>query len=55
MGSAPQYLPLDEFRSVDQSATDKVNVRNIGLEMSFDTLMLLPIQDGHEVSISFTF
>jgi hypothetical protein len=54
-GSAPQYLPLNEFRSVDQSATDKVNVRQIGLEMTYDTLMLLPIENGHEISLSFKF
>lgn len=54
-GSAPQYLPLSEFRSVDQSATDKINVNDVGLEMSHDTLMLLPIAEGHEVTISFGF
>jgi hypothetical protein len=54
-GTAPQYLPLNDFRSVDQSATDKVNVNAIGLEMTYDTLMLLPIGEGHEVTISFKF
>lgn len=54
-GAAAQYLPLNDFRSVDQSATDKVNVKNIGLELTYDTLMLLPIQNGHEITISFKF
>jgi hypothetical protein len=54
-GAAPQYLPLTEFRSVDQTATDKVNVRSINLEMTYDTLMLLPIENGHEITISFKF
>lgn len=55
MGSAAQYLPLNDFRSVDQSSTDKINVNAIGLEMTYDTLMLLPIEEGHEVTISFKF
>lgn len=54
-GSAPQSLPLTEFRSVDQTSTDKVNVNNINMDMDFDTLMMLPIQDGHEITISFKF
>ena len=54
-GSAPQYLPLTDFKSVDQSADDKIVVRDLNLEMSYDTLMLLPIEDGHEVTISFGF
>ncbi len=54
-GSKPDYLPLDDFKSVDQSATDKIEVRGIELEMAYDTLMLLPIQNGHEITISFRF
>lgn len=55
VGAAAQYLPLNDFRSVDQSSTDKVNVKDIGLEVTYDTLMLLPIQDGHEITISLKF
>jgi len=54
-GSAPQYLPLTEFRSVDQTSQDKINVNAIGLEMAYDTLMLLPVDNGHTVTISFKF
>ena len=54
-GSAPQYLPLNDFRTVDQSSTDKINVRNIQLEMDYDTLMLLEIAEGHEITISYQF
>lgn len=54
-GAAPQYLPLNDFLSVDQTSTTKVNLRNVGLEMTFDTLMLLPIQTGHEITIAFRF
>jgi len=55
IGSAPQYLPLSEFRSVDQTSTDKINVNQIGLEMAYDTLMLVPVLTGHTVTISFKF
>lgn len=55
IGSASQYLPLTKFRSVDQTATDKVNVRNLQLELDFDTLVLLPIPDGVTMSIEFNF
>lgn len=54
-GSAPQFLPLNRFRSVDQSSTDKVNVNNLNLEMTYDTLMLLPIAEGHEVTLDMIF
>lgn len=54
-GSAPQYLPLTEFRSVDQTSQDKINVNQLGLEMAYDTLMLLPVENGHTVTVSFKF
>lgn len=55
IGSASQFLPLSEFRSVDQSADDKINVDGLQLEMTYDTLMLLPIENGIEYTISFKF
>lgn len=54
-GSKPDYLYLTDFKSVDQSANDKINVRDINLEMDFDTLMLMPIAAGHEVTITLIF
>lgn len=54
-GSKPDYLPLSRFKSVDQTATDKIEVKGVELEMAFDTLMLLPIPNGCEVSIDLIF
>jgi hypothetical protein len=54
-GSKPDYLYLTDFKSVDQSANDKINVRDLNLDMDFDTLMLMPIAPGHEVSITLIF
>lgn len=54
-GSKPDYLYLTDFKSVDQSANDKINVREINFDMDFDTLMLMPILPGHEVSITLIF
>jgi len=54
-GSKPDYLPLTDFKSVDQSANDKINVSNINLELDYDTLMLMPIAAGHEVTLTFRF
>jgi hypothetical protein len=54
-GSKPEYLPLGDFKSVDQSATDKIEVKGVELEMAYDTLMLLPVATGHSVTISFRF
>jgi hypothetical protein len=54
-GSKPDYLYLTDFKSVDQSANDKINVRDLNLEMDFDTLMLMPIGAGHTVSITLIF
>lgn len=54
-GSKPDYLYLTDFKSVDQSANDKINVRDLNLDMDFDTLMLMPIAPGHEVTITLIF
>ena len=54
-GSKPDYLPLSRFKSVDQSATDKIEVKGIELEMAYDTLMLLPLPNGVEIAIDFQF
>jgi hypothetical protein len=55
IGSLAQYLPLNDFRSVDQISTDKVNINAVGLEMAYDTLMLLAIPTGCTTTISFKF
>jgi hypothetical protein len=54
-GSAPDYLYLTDFKSVDQSANDKINIRNINLEMDFDTVMTMKVNPGHTVTITFLF
>lgn len=54
-GAASDYLPLSEFYGVDQTSTSKINLRNVGMEMTFDSLMLMPIENGHEVTIAFKF
>ncbi len=54
-GSAPQYLQLTDFMSVDQTSASKINVNQLGLEMAYDTLMLLPVANGHTVTLSFKF
>jgi len=54
-GSASQYLPLSDFLSVDQQSSNKINITGINLETMFDTLMLLPIDNGHELTISMRF
>ena len=54
-GSASQYLPLSDFLSVDQQSTNKINITNVNLSMMYDTLMLMPIQNGHTLTVSFRF
>lgn len=54
-GAASDYYPLQEYKSVDQTATDKVNLREINLPLTYDTLMLLKVQSGHAVTVSFGF
>jgi len=55
LGSLAQELSLNDFKSVDQFSTDKVNINAIGLEMAYDTLMLLPIPSGCTTTITFKF
>lgn len=54
-GAAVQYLSLSDFRSVDQQATDKINVNALDVDLDFDTLMLIPIPDGVTVTLTFRF
>jgi len=54
-GSAPQYLQLSDFKSVDQQANDKIVIRNIDMELAFDTLMLMTIANNRTVTFSFKF
>lgn len=46
IGPLSQDFSLSEFRSVDQIAVDKINVLRIGLELAYDTLMLVPVPTG---------
>lgn len=55
LGSLAQELSLNDFKTVDQFSTDKVNINAIGLEMAYDTLMLLPIPTGCTTTITFKF
>lgn len=54
-GAASEYIALQDYKSVDQTSTDKVNVRELNLPLTYDTLMLLKVQAGHTVTISFGF
>lgn len=54
-GSPSQYLPLTDFLSVDQQSTNKINITGINLELMFDTLMLMPVENGHTLTVSFRF
>ena len=54
-GSAPREFSLSEFKGVFQSATDKVSITNLNLMLKYDTLMLMPIANGHVVTITFKF
>ena len=54
-GSRPDYLSLGDFYSVDQSSSSKINIRDMNLDLDFNTLMTMPIDAGHEVKITFIF
>jgi len=54
-GTGSQFLPLSDFLSIDQQATNKIVIPNVNLSMMFDTLMLLPVQAGHILTISMKF
>lgn len=55
VGAGSQYLPLSEFLSVDQQSSTKINIYGVNISMMYDTLMLLPVQDGHSLTISMRF
>lgn len=55
MGSPSQYLPLTEFMSIDQKSENKININGINLSMMYDTLMLLPIDNGRTLTLSMKF
>lgn len=55
IGSLSQEINLNLFKSVDQFSTDKVEVKNVNIEMAFDTLMLLPVPTGCTTTITFQF
>jgi hypothetical protein len=55
IGSLAQEISLNEFKSVDQYSTDKININAVGLEMAFDTLILLPVPTGCTTTITFKF
>ena len=55
IGSLAQELSLNDFKSVDQISTDKVNINALGLEMAYDTLMLLPVPTGCTTTVILKF
>ena len=55
IGALAQELSFNEFKSIDQQATDKININGIGLEMAFDTLCLLPVPTGCTTTITLKF
>ncbi len=54
-GSSWKYLTFNTFRSVDQTATDKIVLKGVNIEMGPDTLMLFTIDTGRTVSFTFEF
>lgn len=54
-GSNVAYLPMYDFKDVNQYSNNKIVIPVGNLEMNFDTLMLFPIPDGRTVTISFKF
>lgn len=55
IGSLAQELSINGFKGVDQFSTDKVVIPNIGLEMAYDTLILMPVPTGCTTTITFKF
>ncbi|MEI6565284.1 MAG: hypothetical protein WCR20_01295 [Verrucomicrobiota bacterium] len=54
-GAGSDYLPLTDFLSIDQKSENKININGVNLGMMYDTLMLLPINTGHTLTISMKF
>lgn len=54
-GDNVEYLKLNKFLSVDQSSTSKIVAADLQLDMSAETLMLLPIDAGRTVTLTFNF
>lgn len=54
-GSQPAYIPLVALRDGMSNLNDVVSLDGEGLVIGFDSLMLLPILDGHELTITFWF
>jgi len=54
-GSAPLYLDMQGIKSLDQQDDKRIILRNLNLEMAFDTVMLMPIPNGRTVTITFNF
>ncbi len=55
IGSLNQELALNDFKSVDQYSTDKINLNNVNIEMAFDTLILMPVPTGCTTTVTFKF
>ncbi|MEI7736863.1 MAG: hypothetical protein WCI49_15450 [Ferruginibacter sp.] len=54
-GSTPTYIPLVALRDGMSNLNDVVNLDGEGLTLGFDTLMLVPILEGHQLTITFWF
>jgi hypothetical protein len=55
IGDTTQTMYLSEFYSIDQSSTSKINVNAMNLALDYDKLILLPIQNGHEITFTMKF
>lgn len=54
-GSKIEDLTLSEFYSVDQFSENKIVIKNLALEMAFDTLMMISIDTGRDLTFTFKF
>lgn len=54
-GSAPQEFALSAFKGVYQSATDKVVIPNLDMQLNQNTLMMIPVAAGHTMTFTMNF
>lgn len=54
-GDVPQTMYLQQFYSVDQSQSSKINLKDVNMVLDFDTLILLPIADSRSITFIFEF
>lgn len=54
-GPVVQELSLNQFRSEYQSANDKISVKDLGLVLDCNKLVMLRVQAGHSVTLNLQF